>query len=68
MVILILIDVQYSQRAVFSLKKIRIVKITLPQILVTRYKFPIPPPPTPLGDAQLQVCSSIYNLLVEARR
>ena len=66
MVILILIDVQYSQRAVFSFEKDS--NRQNHSSSDSRYKFPILPPPTLLGDAQLQVCSSIYNLLVEARR
>ena len=41
MLILILIDVQYSQSAIFSFKKVRIVKITPPQVLITTQKNPV---------------------------
>ena len=40
MLILISIDVQYSQNAVFSFEKFRIVKITSPQVLNTGNKIP----------------------------
>ena len=36
MLILILIDIQYSQKAVFSFEKVRMVKITPPQFPTTR--------------------------------
>ena len=37
---LILIDIQYSQKAVLALKKVRIIKFTSPRILFTHYKNP----------------------------
>ena len=50
MLILILIDVQYSQKAVLALKKIRIVKIT-PNTFPVKFLIPTPHwgtfPPTP---------------------
>ena len=44
MLILILIDVQYLQNALLALKKVRIAKITPPQVLTICN----PPPPPPL--------------------
>ena len=38
MLILILSDVQYSQKAALALKKVRIVKITSPQVSRNSYR------------------------------
>ena len=68
MLILISIDVQYSQNAVFSFEKFRIVKITSPQVLNTGNK--IPPvkflihPLVGGGDLPLTLYNYLGNLAI----
>ena len=69
MLILISIDVQYSQNAVFSFEKFRIVKITSPQVLNTDKKKISPvkfliPPPVGGGDLPLTLYNYLGNLAI----